>query len=229
MISGEIFESINLVSVLTRLTIAVILGGILGFERGRKRRPAGLRTYMIVCLASALVMITGEYLTERYQTGDPARLGAQVISGIGFLGAGTIIVTSKQVKGLTTAAGLWAAACLGLAVGAGFYMGSMVAGAFLLLIMSMMQRIDRYLCLNSNHIHFFAEFKTMEALGSFIEQLREMGCQLDDLELNSRGGYTDYVGATFWVKMDMPINHIEAIQKMSRIKGVKYLEELEFM
>lgn len=229
MISGEIFESINLVSVLTRLTIAVILGGILGFERGRKRRPAGLRTYMIVCLASALVMITGEYLTERYQTGDPARLGAQVISGIGFLGAGTIIVTSKQVKGLTTAAGLWAAACLGLAVGAGFYMGSIVAGAFLLLIMSMMQKIDRYLCLNSNHIHFFAEFKTMEELGSFIEQLREMGCQLDDLELNSRGGYTDYVGATFWVKMDTPINHIEAIQKMSRIKGVKYLEELEFM
>ncbi|GLC81026.1 MgtC/SapB family protein [Lacrimispora brassicae] len=82
MESGEIFESINLVSVLTRLTLAVILGGILGFERGRKRRPAGLRTYMIVCLASALVMITGEFLTERYQAGDPARLGVQVISGI---------------------------------------------------------------------------------------------------------------------------------------------------
>ena len=139
MPNGDIFESINLVSVLTRLTLAVMLGGILGFERGRKRRPAGLRTYMIVCLASALVMITGEYLVERYQTGDPARLGAQVISGIGFLGAGTIIITSKQVKGLTTAAGLWASACLGLAVGAGFYMGSVLTGIFLLLIMSLMQ------------------------------------------------------------------------------------------
>ena len=229
MPNGDIFESINLVSVLTRLTLAVMLGGILGFERGRKRRPAGLRTYMIVCLASALVMITGEYLVERYQTGDPARLGAQVISGIGFLGAGTIIITSKQVKGLTTAAGLWASACLGLAVGAGFYMGSVVTGIFLLLIMSLMQRIDRYLCLRSNHIHFFAEFKTMKSMGNFIQQLREMGCQLDDLEVNSREGYTGYVGATFWVKMDMPVNHIEAIQKMSGIKGVKYLEELEYM
>lgn len=229
MPNGDIFENINLVSVLTRLTLAVMLGGILGFERGRKRRPAGLRTYMIVCLASALVMITGEYLVERYQTGDPARLGAQVISGIGFLGAGTIIITSKQVKGLTTAAGLWASACLGLAVGAGFYMGSVLAGIFLLLIMSVMQKIDRYLCLHSNHIHFFAEFKTMESMGHFIQQLREMGCQLDDLEVNSREGYTDYVGATFWVKMDMPVNHIEAIQKMSGIKGVKYLEELEYM
>lgn len=85
-------------------------------------------------------MITGEYLVERYQTGDPARLGAQVISGIGFLGAGTIIITSKQVKGLTTAAGLWASACLGLAVGAGFYMGSVLTGIFLLLIMSLMQK-----------------------------------------------------------------------------------------
>ncbi|MDR1770326.1 MAG: MgtC/SapB family protein [Hungatella sp.] len=229
MPNGDIFESINLVSVLTRLTLVVMLGGILGFERGRKRRPAGLRTYMIVCLASALVMITGEYLVERYQTGDPARLGAQVISGIGFLGAGTIIITSKQVKGLTTAAGLWASACLGLAVGAGFYMGSVLTGIFLLLIMSLMQKIDRYLCLRSNHIHFFAEFKTMESMGNFIQQLREMGCQLDDLEVNSREGYTDYVGATFWVKMDMPVNHIEAIQKMSGIKGVKYLEELEYM
>ncbi|MDR2024832.1 MAG: MgtC/SapB family protein [Hungatella sp.] len=229
MPNGDIFESINLVSVLTRLTLAVMLGGILGFERGRKRRPAGLRTYMIVCLASALVMITGEYLVERYQTGDPARLGAQVISGIGFLGADTIIITSKQVKGLTTAAGLWASACLGLAVGAGFYMGSVLTGIFLLLIMSLMQKIDRYLCLRSNHIYFFAEFKTMESMGNFIQQLREMGCQLDDLEVNSREGYTDYVGATFWVKMDMPVNYIEAIQKMSGIKGVKYLEELEYM
>lgn len=69
----------------------------------------------------------------------------------------------------------------------------------------------------------------MESMGNFIQQLREMGCQLDDLEVNSREGYTDYVGATFWVKMDMPVNHIEAIQKMSGIKGVKYLEELEYM
>ena len=89
---------LNTFSTIVRLALALILGGILGIERGRKHRPAGLRTYMIVCMASALVMLTGEYLAEKYGTGDPARLGAQVISGIGFLGAGTIIITSRQVK-----------------------------------------------------------------------------------------------------------------------------------
>ena len=110
---GSMLEELKIVSTNVRLALALLLGGILGIERGRKRRPAGLRTYMIVCMASALVMLTGEYIVEKYGTGDPARLGAQVISGIGFLGAGTIIITSRQVKGLTTAAGLWGAACMG--------------------------------------------------------------------------------------------------------------------
>ena len=131
-------SEMNIVSTCARLGLALLLGGILGVERGRKRRPAGLRTYMIVCMASALVMMTGEYLFTTLNTGDPARMGAQVISGIGFLGAGTIIITSKQVKGLTTAAGLWASACLGLAVGAGYYAGAIVCGVFLLVVFSTM-------------------------------------------------------------------------------------------
>ena len=94
-------SDVNLFSTVMRLGLALLLGGVLGIERGRRRRPAGLRTYMIVCMASALVMLTGQFLFETFHTGDPSRLGAQVISGIGFLGAGTIIITSKQVKGLT--------------------------------------------------------------------------------------------------------------------------------
>lgn len=113
---------LNTFSTIVRLALALILGGILGIERGRKHRPVGLRSYMIVCMASALVMLTCEYLAKEYGTGDSARLGAQVISGIGFLGA-EIIITSRQVKGLTTATGLWAADCMGLAIGAGFYAG----------------------------------------------------------------------------------------------------------
>ena len=119
-------NELNLVSTVVRLALALLLGGMLGIERGRKRRPAGLRTYMIVCIASSLVMITSQYMAEVFGTGDPARMGAQVISGIGFLGAGTIMITSRQVKGLTTAAGLWAAACIGLAVGIGFYAGAIL-------------------------------------------------------------------------------------------------------
>ena len=105
-----------------RLLSALVMGGILGLERGMKNRPAGLRTYMLVCVGSCLIMMTNQYIFQATGTGDPTRMSAQVISGIGFLGAGTIIVTGKQqVKGLTTAAGLWASACVGLAIGAGFY------------------------------------------------------------------------------------------------------------
>ncbi|MFC2280535.1 MAG: MgtC/SapB family protein, partial [Treponema socranskii subsp. buccale] len=120
----EILTSLNTVSVFVRLALAVAFGGILGLERGRKHRPAGFRTYMIVCLSSALIMITDLYLVEFYGTGDPARLGAQVISGIGFLGAGSIMISNMRIKGITTAAGLWGSAGLGLAIGAGFYIGA---------------------------------------------------------------------------------------------------------
>ena len=99
-----------------------MLGGIVGVEREKKGRPAGLRTYMLVCSGSALVMMTNQYLAVCYPQVDVSRMASQVISGIGFLGAGTIILTGKnQVRGLTTAAGLWAVACLGLAIGIGFY------------------------------------------------------------------------------------------------------------
>lgn len=221
---------LNLFSTVVRLALALILGGILGIERGRKRRPAGLRTYMIVCMASALVMLTGEYLVQEYGTGDPARLGAQVISGIGFLSAGTIIITSRQVKGLTTAAGLWAAACMGLAIGAGFYAGAVICGTFLLLVMAAMSRLDAYLLLRSRQINFFAEFKSMEALGRFMRFLRDEGYKLYNIEINrNRELASDLIGATFWVGLNGPADHVETLHNLSRSEDVKYLQELEIM
>ena len=133
----EILDSmreLSTVSVVVRLVLSMLVGCMIGLERGRKKRPAGLRTYMIVCLGATLTMLTGQYMVYMMDTSwadivqeigvrtDIARLSAQVINGIGFLGAGTILVTSHQeVKGLTTAACLWASACIGLAIGAGFY------------------------------------------------------------------------------------------------------------
>ena len=118
----EMLREINIVSIIVRLMLATLVGGVLGLERERKNRPAGFRTYMLVCLGAALVMMTNQYVFQVYEMSDPVRLGAQVISGIGFLGAGTIIVTGQnKIKGITTAAGLWAAACCGLAIGIGFY------------------------------------------------------------------------------------------------------------
>ena len=112
----------NIWTILIRLILAVIFGGIIGLERASKRHAAGFRTYILVCLGATLAMITNQFICEKSGQGDYARLGAQVISGIGFLGAGTILVTSKnQIKGLTTAAGLWACACMGLSIGIGYY------------------------------------------------------------------------------------------------------------
>ena len=107
----EYLRDLNIASISLRIILSILLGGILGLERGIKNRPAGLRTYILVCLGSALVMMTNQYVCITYQTGDPVRLGAQVISGIGFLGAGTIVLTGRnKITGITTAAGLWTAA-----------------------------------------------------------------------------------------------------------------------
>lgn len=123
-----------LAEVSLRLLLASIIGGVIGWERGRTNRPAGLRTHMLVAIGAAVVMMLGAYTVNGFAgvaNSDPARLGAQVISGIGFLGAGTIMKEAGSIKGLTTAASLWVVACLGLAAGSGNYiiaiMGSIVS------------------------------------------------------------------------------------------------------
>lgn len=129
---------------LLRLTLAGVFGGIIGFEREHSHRPAGFRTHILVAVGSALVMLTSSYIFIEYQgltNMDPARLGAQVISGIGFLGAGTILREGFSVKGLTTAASLWAVSCIGLAVGIGYYEGAFIATIFIYITLNFLKRI----------------------------------------------------------------------------------------
>ena len=127
--SLNVLRDVNVLSVTVRLLLAVACGGAIGIEREFKRRPAGFRTHILICLGAAMTTLTSQFLSlnMNYNT-DVARLGAQVVAGIGFIGAGTIIVTRRQrVKGLTTAAGLWTAAIVGLAIGGGFYEGGVFA------------------------------------------------------------------------------------------------------
>ena len=116
-----ISKVISSLYIFIRLIVAAILGGIIGLEREKLNRPAGVRTHMIVCLGSCLIMLLGEYMHQIDNTIDITRLGAQVVSGIGFLGAGAILKDGFSVRGLTTAATLWVVACVGLAVGGGFF------------------------------------------------------------------------------------------------------------
>lgn len=125
-----------------KLLFAVLVGGLIGLERESTRRPAGLRTHILVCVASTMVMDINFMIAQQYITADPMRLGAQVISGIGFLGAGTIIKEGPTVKGLTTAAGLWAVACLGLVIGAGYYLMALFAALVMLVTLKTFSQLE---------------------------------------------------------------------------------------
>lgn len=132
--------------VILRLVLAVLLSGLVGLEREVKGRAAGFRTHILVCVGSTLVMLTGVYLASVWRgTGeiDPTRMAAQVVSGVGFLGAGTIIQFRDSVRGLTTAASVWAAAGIGLAVGAGFYVGAVSATVIVLLVLFALFNFER--------------------------------------------------------------------------------------
>lgn len=134
-------------TVLIRLGAAILVGTLIGLQREAAHRPAGLRTHMLVAIGSTLVMLTGEYLISVYAgivNSDPARLGAQVISGIGFLGAGTIMKEGVTVRGLTTAASLWTTACIGLAVGSGFILGGIAAALFTMITLTIIERIQHF-------------------------------------------------------------------------------------
>ena len=215
-------------SIVLRILAAVICGGAIGIERELKNRPAGLRTYMLVCVGSCLIMLTNQYIYQVTQSGDPMRLGAQVVSGIGFLGAGTIIVTRhNQIKGLTTAAGLWSAAGVGLALGVGFYEAALVAGVFVFVILTLMQRWDDRMRTKTKVVEVYVEMDAALSLGEFIRQLRKMDLEIHNvqmeqentLEVNTRG-----MLAT--LRSPKRCNHAVLIDIIKKIKGVTYLEEL---
>ncbi|MCD4712007.1 MAG: MgtC/SapB family protein [Clostridiales bacterium] len=125
-----------------KILLAVFIGGVIGLEREAINRPAGLRTHILVCVASALIMDVNIKLIVGYVNADPVRMGAQVISGMGFLGAGTIIKEGVTVKGLTTAAGLWSVACLGLVIGAGYYMLALFAVVIMWITLKVFSRFE---------------------------------------------------------------------------------------
>ena len=222
-------ESLTIGSILLRIALSMLLSGILGFEREKKRRPAGFRTYIVVCLGSSLAMMTGIYLTDLYGTGDPGRIAAQVISGIGFLGAGTILVTRQnQVKGLTTAAGLWASACLGLALGAGFYIGAVLSFIGIWSSLKILQKVDSYLYLHSKVINLYVEFASVSDVSHFIAYARSQNCSVRNLEMN-RSKNADgsvSISAVMSLKFEEPISHAQIVEIYGALDGITFLEEV---
>lgn len=211
-----------------RLFLALICGGTLGFERGRKKRPAGFRTYMLVCVGAALVMMTNEYIFTKYGTSDPSRMGAQVISGIGFLGAGTIIVTGhNRVKGLTTAAGLWAAACIGLAVGIGFYIGAILGTIMIFLAMGVLHNIDDRVMASSKVVNLYIEFVDTTDIKNIITFAKENEIKITDMEIDHSKSVQDTgMAVLLTMRLRRKMSHSTLLQTITLVDGVIYAEEI---
>lgn len=225
----NILHEVNTISIIVRLMLATVISGIIGVERGSKRRPAGFRTHMLVGIGSTIVMLTGQYMVQELGlTTDASRLGAQVISGIGFLGAGTIIVIGRnQVKGLTTAAGLWACACMGLTAGIGFYEGAIIGGLFLFFVMMGLHRLDEYVQIHSKVLDIYIEVDDMSTLSRLMEFMKSEGTRISNLEIH-RMKQENYqtVGALMTLTITKQYDHISYILHLHEMNGVRAIEEI---
>lgn len=218
-------RDLNLLSVIVRMVLAMIFGGTIGFERGLRQRAAGLRTHMLLCVGAASTMLVSQYMYASYGVGDPARLSAQVLSGIGFLGAGTIIITRRnQVKGLTTAATLWATACMGLAVGSGFYECALVMYVLLIFILLLVSILDnKYLKIETSTA-IYLEVRREAGLGDAIRFVHEVGWTVRELK-EFPSGRPDVLAVRMDLESDQALRgDISTIQLLREQESVIRLE-----
>lgn len=217
---------------IVRLIVAALCGALIGVERGRRHRPAGLRTHMLVCVASALVMVTNEQILNAMGGGDPTRMGAQVISGIGFLGAGTILIDRQnRVRGLTTAAGLWASACIGLAIGAGYYIGGFVTCGLTLLIFVRLIDVEKKFVRKSRMMELYVEFNNSANLTSFLADVTSNKYNVlafETVSPSSKGkkDTEKQIAANLSIWIPTQIHHDDVIQSLESSKGLITIEEL---
>ena len=223
-----VYHPVTTQAVIVRILLAIFIGGLLGLERGMKNRPAGLRTYMMVCVGACLVMMTNQYIYQATGSGDPMRLGAQVVSGIGFLGAGTIVVTRhSHIRGLTTAAGLWASAGVGLALGIGFYEGALIAGFAIFVTMTLLQQLDSRVHRNTKTMEVYVELAPELPLGTFLRLVRDLGMETTDIQYDSdivlEKGHRAFLAI---LRSPKRRDHTLMAEEVREIPGVLVLEEL---
>lgn len=221
-------RDLTLVSVAFRLLLSTLCGGIVGIEREFKRRSAGFRTHILICLGAAMTAMTSEFwlVYMRYYL-DLARLGAGVVAGMGFIGAGTIIVTRRQrVKGLTTAAGLWTVAIVGLAVGAGFFEGALVTTGLVLLAELFFSRLEYRILDHAPEINLFLEYEDRAALERVLALYRERQVKISNMEITRQAGKGSAACALFTLRLNKKSRADALIAAVSALPGVLSADEL---
>ncbi len=233
-------RQLNLASMMLRIFLAMLMGGLIGLDRERKNRPAGFRTYMLVSLAAASTQILSQYLGLMLQTQwadafaavgqrtDGVRLGAQIVSGVGFIGTGTILLTERQeVKGLTTASCLWASACMGLAIGAGFYECVIVGTILIVLVMELFPLVDDNILATSRNMNFYVEMDSIENLGTVVNCVKERDVRIYDVDIGKvEQNGEQHVRGLFSVKLPKRGPHTELLAQIAMLDGIVAIEEV---
>lgn len=222
---------LDVLSIIFRFAVATLCSSIIGFERGKRRHAAGLRTHIIVCIGATATMLVNQYISLYINpSSDPARMGAQVISGIGFLGVGTIVVTGRQqsqrVKGLTTAAGLWASACMGLLIGIGFYEGAVIMCAFLYMVIVTLNKLDGRYLKSSSSVRIYLEYQLDSTpFSAILGALRNAGWHMTDIEYLSQ---VDCIGTGVLLELhnrDKTASGQQALDIIRGVNGVLFAED----
>ncbi len=218
-------REVTFFTVFLKMFCAVICGGAIGIERERKRRTAGFRTHILICLGAAMTTMISHYLfSYLHLDNDVSRLGASVIAGIGFVGAGTIIVTKRrQIKGLTTAAGLWTCAIIGLSVGAGYYEAGILATVIILLAEIFFSRFEYWVLDSARNINIYVEYTGNDNLDAVILLLKSYRVVILDLEITKSGSNAC---AIFQLQLPKKLSHDKLLTVVSTSEGIISVEEL---
>lgn len=220
--------AVSELDITLRLFVACILGGLIGLERESLDRPAGFRTHILVCVGSALIMIVSMYAFAAVESTnkDPGRIAAQVVSGIGFLGAGTIIKEGSTVKGLTTAASLWVVSGIGLAIGSGFYFAGIIATAMVFLTLVLFGRLEKRLSFNINLCRLKIIIQDRPGqLGKIGVFLGQYNISIKNVTMNH---LSDFDKIEVELVLRSPANQeiLQVLQKLAGLEGVLSIERL---
>lgn len=221
-------RTLTVTSIALRFLMACVFGGIIGLERGRRQQAAGLRTHMMVCIGAASTMMVSEYaLIVHGDIGDVFRISAQVVSGIGFLGAGTIIVTKQnRIRGLTTAASLWASACMGLAIGSGFYECAVIMIITMLFVLLILSGFDIKYVKSPAHMSLFVEVERGFEFSNILSRIKDQGWNVQEIkELEYLS--TDYLAVRIDLLSDEQVikPHMD-FDDMRSFKQIHYIDKL---
>lgn len=222
-------EDLSVISIVIRMLLATLFGGIIGLERGASGQSAGIRTFALVCMGAASCSIVNLYLFYTTGSADTARIPSTVITGVGFLGVGTIVVTGRtSVRGLTTAATLWATAALGLMIGSGFIVGSIVGFLTIIFIVVVLNRVSLFQENIASRLTLYLELDRETGVEEFLSYMNSNGYSVSVLEKQKSASiHSKDIGLYVTCNIHKHKSHTNLVNDIFAIPSVHYVEEIK--